>query len=413
MHIGILTACYAPVVNGVTRLVTLYEKYLRAAGHQVTIFTLGQPMPGEDAATVVRSTGIGLGQTGYHLALGYSHIAQRKLQRVDILHSHHLLMGLEFASRYGNAPIVFTNHTRYDLYLSSYGRVPRRIADRVMNFAWPRLTGLADTVIAPSNSIASRLRSGGVSTPIEVIENGVEVERFRRDASHGLRAELHIPGDAVVLAYVGRIAPEKNIERLIDEFRLAAGQQNDIYLVCVGGGPMLEKVAAMAEGYGLISRTRFVGPVEPDEVPAYLAMSDVFVSASVSEVHPLTVIEALASELPVLAVDAPGMNDIIVSDESGLLVSQSKGSLARAMCAIAGDSTLRNRLATGARAAGRRYDIQNTVERTLALYRRLLDQQGDGIERVDASTRSGSMNGLPRRERISDVSASGRGGSSG
>lgn len=384
MHVGILTACYAPVVNGVTRMVTLYEKHLTAAGHQVTTFTLGQPAPDEDTRRVIRSPGFSLGETGYHVALGYNPVAQRKLQRVDILHSHHLLMGLEFARRYGKGPVVFTNHTRYDLYLTSYGHVPHWVADHMMGYAWSRLTKLADVVIAPSTSIANLLRKSGVSTPIEVIENGVEVERFQRHSDRGLRAELQISEDAYVFVYVGRMAPEKNLWKLMAEFGLAADQNDNVYLLGVGGGSMLNEISEMAAELGLTHRTRFVGPVDPELVPAYLAIGDAFVSASVSEVLPLTVIEALATGLPVLAIESPGMHDIVVSDVSGLLVSGSKGSLAQAMVAVASNSGLHSRLGAGAKMAGQRFDIQNTIEQTLSLYRRLIERR-DYVDRGTAT----------------------------
>jgi 1,2-diacylglycerol 3-alpha-glucosyltransferase len=380
MHIGMLTACYAPVVNGVTRLVALYEKHLTAAGHQVTIFSLGEPAPGEDTGDVIRSPGLNLGQTGYHLALGYSLAAQRELQSVDILHCHHPLMALEFARRYGKGPVVFTNHTRYDLYLNSYGHVPHWLADQMMALAYRRLARLADAVIAPSTTVAGLMRAYGLGVPVEVIENGIEVERFQGAADEDLRAKLRIPEESIVFIYVGRVAPEKNVQRLMAEFRLAADQRDDIYLVCAGGGPLLKALATMVAENGLADRTRLVGPVDQDAVPAYLAMSNAFVSASVSEVHPLCVIEALATGLPVLAIDAPGMCDLVVNDVSGLLVAGMEGDLAVAMGGLAGDDALRSRLAQGARLAGRRYDIGVTVERTLSLYQRLLEEhQGQAV----------------------------------
>lgn len=372
MHIGILTACYGSVVNGVTQIVALHEKYLVAAGHQVTIFTLGQPATEQTNGRVIRSPGIPLGRTGYHLAAGYGRIARRRLSNVDILHCHHLLMGLEFGRRYSSRPIVFTNHTRYDLYLNSYGHVPLWLSERLMGPAWRRLTQMADAVIAPSKSLAVLLRESGVRRPIEVIENGVELERFQRRSHHLERGHLSIPEEAMVFVYVGRIAREKNIRRLVDEFQTIATRRDDAYLLVVGGGPLLQVTKHALADAGLDRWTRFVGPVRPEQVPAYLAVADVFVSASVTEVHPLTVIEAMAAGLPVVAFDSPGMSDIVDDGVSGLLVDQSKGTLSLAMSKLAGDHLLRKHLANSAQTAARQYDIQNNVERTLSLYRRLI-----------------------------------------
>ena len=374
-----LTACYEPVVNGVTQMVAQYERHLTAAGHQVTIFTLGEPASGEDASKVVRSPAMPLGKTGYYFAPRYSREAQFKLREVDVVHCHHLLMSLEFANRYSRRPVIFTNHTRYDLYLSAYARLPAKVASLVMQNTWRRLSGFADVVIAPSTSAQQLLYKAGVQVPVEVIENGVEIQRFRSPRRSYRRAEFGIPAAAVVFTYVGRLSREKNMGRLMVEFRQAARLAEDIHLVLVGDGPLQKKLERQIAADGLTDRVHFLGQATPEEVPAHLAISDVFASASLSEVHPLAVIEALVSGLPVVAIDSPGIGDVVEHDRSGLLVDGSPGSLAEAMSWLAKDSSVRHRLSAGAKLAGAGYDIQITVDRTMSLYRRLVRDQAGRI----------------------------------
>ena len=102
MRIGMVTACYKPVINGVTRMVSLYKQHLEAAGHEVTIFTLGDPDPNDESG-VVRSPGIMLGDYGYYISMRYSSEAQALLQQMDIIHCHHLFMSVEMAHRYGRS----------------------------------------------------------------------------------------------------------------------------------------------------------------------------------------------------------------------------------------------------------------------------------------------------------------------
>ncbi|UCG24207.1 MAG: glycosyltransferase [Chloroflexota bacterium] len=387
MRIGMLTACYDPVVNGVTQMIALYDRHLSAAGHRVTIFTLGAPPPGEDSSKVIRSPAVPLGKTGYYFGIRYDHEAQKRLKEVDVLHSHHLLMGLEFAGRYVTKPVIFTNHTRYDIYLSAYGRLPATVANSIMQQAWPRLTNIADAVIAPSASIERIMRNSGVRTPIELIENGVEVEQFRRPTIGNARSEAGIPAAATVFTYVGRLSREKNIRRLVDEFAIAVGQSDNLYLLLVGAGPMEAKLRRQAGNLGLNRRIILCGQVQPERVPALLAISDAFVSASVSEVHPLAVIEAMAAGTPVIAFDSPGIADIVTHDRTGLLADGTPGSLAAAMRRLAGSGEMRHRLAAGARSAGQRYDIRFTVKRTLSLYRRLIESRR--LRAADVTTNLG------------------------
>ncbi len=120
MKIGMVTACYKPVINGVTRMVSLYKEELEARGHEVTVFTLGEPDPAGEDENVVRSPGISVGSEGYYAAMRYTTAAQKKLSQMDIIHCHHLFMSVDLAHRYASCPIVYTNHTRYDLYTGNF-----------------------------------------------------------------------------------------------------------------------------------------------------------------------------------------------------------------------------------------------------------------------------------------------------
>lgn len=87
MRIGMVSATYdATVVNGAVRMVTLYKEHLEALGHEVTIFTLGEPEESDPAARIVRSPGIRLGGYGYYISMSYTREAQALLRQMDIVH---------------------------------------------------------------------------------------------------------------------------------------------------------------------------------------------------------------------------------------------------------------------------------------------------------------------------------------
>lgn len=366
MQIGMVTACYKPVVNGVTRMVSLYKAELEALGHEVTIFTLGRPDPTGDEVGVVRSPGLPLAM-GYHLAPAYTLAARRRLRQMDIIHCHHLLMGLELAYRYGRSPIVYTNHTRYDLYTGNY--LPQPLADRLLRRLWPRLTALADLVVTPSASMRQVLRAFGVSRPISVIENGVDLRPFHTPFAPLSKTALGLPETAVVATYVGRLSPEKNLATLLGQFAQARQTAPDLHLLLVGDGPLANELRQQVNGLGLATAVHFTGELANSRVADYLAAADFFVTASLSEVHPLTLIEALAAGLPIAAPTAPGIVDLVSSGQTGFLTEPHR--LSEAIDYLAQHSAVRERLAYAARRASQRYDIRQTVQRSLALYERL------------------------------------------
>ncbi|MCB0034228.1 MAG: glycosyltransferase, partial [Anaerolineales bacterium] len=334
MKIGMVTACYKPVINGVTRMVDLYQQWLRQAGHEVTIFTLGEPDVVGDESNVIRSPAWAVGDTGYYAAARYTTEAQKRLQEMDIIHCHHLIMSVEFAHRYGRAPIIYTNHTRYDLYTAVYTRavlpfLPENLIEKAMHTMWPKLTDVCDVIISPSASVKQVMRKFGVRRPIRVIENGVDLRPLLNPTHPRCKQTFGLQTEHVLAVYVGRLSPEKNLPTLLDEFMQAYQQRPELRLLLIGDGPLTNKLKQRVQTAGLDKAILFAGAIPYDEVGNYLAAADLFVTASVSEVHPLTVIEAMAAGLPIAGREAPGVSDSVTAAHSGLLVGEERGALAQ------------------------------------------------------------------------------------
>ncbi len=379
MRIGMVTATYNPsVVNGALRMVTLYRRYLEAAGHEVTIFTIGEPDEADDDPHIVRSPGIPLGDYGYYVTIGYTREAQRLMGEMDILHCHHLFMSVEMAHRYAHCPIVYTNHTRYDLYTGTYIPLPQPAADAIMRQIWPEFTDLADVVIVPSESVRQVMLDFGVRCPTVVIENGIELEPLLNPSRPRQRTEFGIPADAPLAIYVGRLSNEKNVALLLEQFLVAREIVPELHLILVGDGPQKEELEAYAAELELADYAHFLGRVPFEDVCNYLAAADFFVSASMSEVHPLTVIEAMASGLPVAAPVAPGFVDTVVPGSSGYLTDLPESGLAAAIVALAIDRQRCQKMGQAAREdACHRFDINRTIALTIQLYDQLLRERPD------------------------------------
>ena len=376
MRIGMVTACYKPVMNGVTRMVALYKETMEDAGHEVTVFTLGDRDPDGEEPGIVRTPGIPLGDTGYYLNFRYTKEAQERLREMDIVHCHHLFMSVEMAHRYGNCPIVYTNHTRYDLYTGAYSPLPQPAADAIMRQVWPEFTGYCDVIITPSAGVRDVMRSFGVTQRIEIIPNGIDLQPFRNPLRPHHRADYGIPDDATLLIYTGRVASEKGLNKLVVQFGLARDIIPDLFLLVVGKGPYTEKLRHQVSELNVEEAVHVSGAVPYEEMGNVLAMGDIYVTASVSEVHPLSVIEAMAAGLPVAAVSSPGISDTVTVGENGLLASKAEG-LAAAIVGLAVDAARRTEMGHAARESSRQYDIKHTVAQTMDLYEELRDTRPD------------------------------------
>jgi glycosyltransferase involved in cell wall biosynthesis len=360
-------------------MVTLYKLYLEAAGHEVFIFTLGEEQTGDEAAKIIRSPGIRLGDYGYYISMGYTRTAQALLAQMDIVHSHHLMMSVEMAHRYARCPIVYTNHTRYDLYTGAYTPLPQPAADAIMRQVWPEFTDLADIVIAPSESVRRLMIDFGVRCPTVVIENGIELAAFLNPQRPHNRSELGLAGDVPLFIYVGRLSSEKNLVLLLKQLAIAREINPEIHLAIIGKGSQEVELRQQAQALDLEEHVHFVGVVPYDDVPNWLAAADVFVTASTSEVHPLTVIEAMASGLPIIGVASPGIIDSVASGSTGFITRTAEGGLAAAMVALSQDRPRARSMGEAARRASLRFDIDRTVGLTLELYAELLVSRPDRL----------------------------------
>lgn len=379
MRIGQLTDCYKPIINGVTHFIALHKKTLESWGHEVYVFTIGYEDYQDPEPNIVRSPAVPLSDTGYHLSFRYSSRARRLAERMDVLHAHHpFLAGRQAVriARKANIPLVFTNHTRYDLYARYYlPFVPSPLSESMLETYLPHFANQCDLVVAPCHYVAKLLREMGVEAPIEVIPNGVEVERIAHPPAPLTKADLGLPEEACVALFVGRVAAEKNVVFLLRAFSRAADQVPNLHLVIIGDGPQKEHLQELASWAVLTDRVHLVGAVPYEEIPNWLPMADFFVTASVSEVHPLSLLEALAAGLPALGITSPGIEDSIEDGDNGLLSSEDVDAFAGQMVRLAQDGDLRARLAEGARRSRHRFDIRQTSARLLACYHRLIEER--------------------------------------
>jgi glycosyltransferase involved in cell wall biosynthesis len=375
MRIGMMADIYKPHISGITNYIELNKKYLEMRGHEVFIFTFGNLDYPDTETNVIRSPGMPLIDTGYYLNFRYSAKARRLLQTMDVVHVHHPFLSGRLALRYCrpiDIPIVFTNHTRYDIYAQTYmPMLPDEVSEILLQTYMPNFCEAVDLVVAPSPGIASVLRRLGVEGHIEVVPNGVEISRFQRAKPASRRQYGFRTGD-LLYVYTGRLAPEKNLPLLLEAFRGAAQALPNLHLVLVGSGPEEEKLKKMAAKWPVRNRIHFMGRVPYEEIPGFLAMCDAFVTASISEVHPLSVIEAMGAGLAVLGAYSVGVGDTVRDGETGLLTEATAPAFAAQMTRLALQPESRRQFGANARQNSSQYDINRTVSVMLQHYDRLV-----------------------------------------
>ena len=379
MRIGQLTEVYKPVVNGVTNFVSLHKGVLESWGHKVFVFTLGHEDYEDEELHVIRSPAIPLSDTGYHVSFRFSRRARKKIKTMDVLHVHHPFItgrqAVSLGKRYG-IPVVFTNHTRYDLQARYYiPFVPEGLSRAFLEAYLPHFTDQCDLVVAPSCGTAQVMREIGVTCPIEVISNGVDLGSFQEPRFRRTRPELGIGPDEKVLISVGRIGPEKNLSFLLSVFAEICRLMPETRLLLIGDGRAIDDLRDQAHHSGVADRVEFIGPVAYDEVPSYLAIADVFITASTAETFGLAAVEAMAAGVPVVGIVSTGIGETVEDGVGGFVVPADVKAFVQATVSLLTNGDLRERLSDGAREASQKYAIVRTSQELLSHYERLVREQ--------------------------------------
>lgn len=373
MRIGMFADMYKPHLSGVTNYIALYKKRFEELGHEVYVFTFGNHEYVDDESHIVRSPALAWGKTGWQLGLGISKEARELIPTLDVAHVHHPFVSGRVALRHAKpagVPVVFTNHTRYDIYSDAYASFfPRALRMAYLRGYLRSFARDIDLVISPSPGIKEWLAEFGVTDQAVLLSNCVDTQPFLHPAHPRSRTEFGFAGESVVFCYLGRIGPEKNLGLLIEAFIRAAETDPSISLLLLGDGPARGEAQERLWAHGLTDRVHFAGLTPYAMVPDTLAAADVFVTASVSEVHPLVVMEAMAAGLPAIGVHSPGVGDIIVDGETGFLTSEDAEPLSERMLELARDPGLRERMSAASREAAAGYDIRIMADRMLELYR--------------------------------------------
>jgi len=251
--------------------------------------------------------------------------------------------------------IVFTEHGR----LSDAGPSPkRRTANRVLAHA-PR------TVVTVSSELKQHLVAEGFPTDkINVIYNGIDVGPLPdASARTRVREQLGLDERTIVIGTVARLDPVKDLQTLVRALG-APGARRPMTLLVIGDGPERSTIEAAACHAGVASSVRFLG--HRDDARDLLAGCDLYANSSISEGISLTILEAMAAGLPVVATHVGGTPEIVDAFCGRLVPARDPETLAATLSELAGSPTLRSDLG---RASRRRVEERFTLDRMIAEYR--------------------------------------------
>lgn len=400
MKIAFFCDAYTPTRNGVAISAATTAEELRRRGHEVTIFAPRYRGYTDQDETVIRfpamqwfrakDFALALPILSSKFILPVLHQQEQffAAQQFDVVHTHSPFtigtIGARWGKRYG-VPVVFTFHTLYHRYLH-YAPLPRWYSRPYTVHRVRRHCRFCRHIIAPSRAIARRMSLFHPKSPISIVPTGVRIERFQNGDGARVRARYGITLGELVLLYVGRLGPEKNLDFLLSTLAPLLGEKQGekqdeenkkqsaprVRLMIVGGGPVLEKLQNLARQLGISRDVIFTDFVEPQQIPDYFAAGDIFTFASRTETQGVSISEALAAGLPCVVVGALGAAEALQPEINGLVVPPDETAFREAVARLIECEALRRQMAAAARLHAPQLTLDKSVDDLLTIYHGVL-----------------------------------------
>lgn len=375
MKILMVTNTYAPHVGGVARSVESFTHQFRELGHRVQIVC--PTFEGvESTRQVIRVPAIEhFRGSSFSFPLPFPSGVHHAIDEFapDIVHSHHPFLLGDAALRIGaerGIPVVFTHHTQYDKYTHHLGAGESHLAKVFINDLDVGYCNLCDTIVAPSETVRQDLQRRKVTTPIEVIPTGIDEAWWKVGSTVSAREAMGVPQDAIVVGHVGRLATEKNLPFLATAVAEFLNVNPTAWFIVAGTGKWEAGLKDAMASAGVADRVITWGILDPVQLRNVYHSMDVFAFASTSETQGIVLAEALACGVPVVAIEGPGVREVIRDEINGRMLTQPTPSefVAALQWVVDQPDLSRSNLRREAEASAAAYSIEKSAEAMLKLY---------------------------------------------
>ncbi|MGM5483752.1 MAG: glycosyltransferase [Nanobdellota archaeon] len=329
MNVAIFSDTFLPQINGIVTATLNLAKGMADRGHTVHLivpkFKTGEEFKYKNVNVVRVPSMKAYFYEGFRFSLFFNPFIFNYIKKNDIEVIHFetpVTLGVEaiINAKLSKIPIVGTFHTfiadkDYLKHIGMDNRFFELVTWKYINF----FNNSCDLVTSPSNFTAKELQDKGCKKDIKVISNGIDLSKFDNSRKDLIKKKYDLKGKT--LLYIGRIAYEKNIEILLKAFSKIVKEEPHTKLILVGGGPQEAIIDNIIDKMGLDKNVVRTGPIPYNELikSGIFWASDIFVTASVTENQPMTILEAMANNLPCIGPDAKGIPDLIENNKTGYL----------------------------------------------------------------------------------------------
>jgi glycosyltransferase involved in cell wall biosynthesis len=388
MRILLASDLYFPVINGVSVFTRNLAHGLAARGHTVAIIAPSQSMNRdiefEDEVTIYRTRAIIF---PFYQNIRISLSPNIEVRRIikdfqpDVVHIQMPLgigqAAMSVADHY-RIPIVSTSHAMPENLMDNLKRLSA--FSRPINYMireWGRhFHNKADTITSPTQSGLNSFgkHAQNLKKPVRIISNGINLAKFSPGtAESALYEKYRLPTDKPVLVYVGRLDAEKHIDIVLHAFARVR-KDKDAHLLLIGSGLEEDNLKQSARDLGISQAVTFAGFVPEEDKIALEKTGHLFVIASPVELQCIAALEAMASGMPVVAVNAGALPELCQDGKNGYTFDlDDDQDAADKIVTILSDAAMWKKYSDGSLAIAKSHDLEHTLDEFEALYKEVID----------------------------------------
>ncbi len=390
LRILLASETYPPDTNGAAIFVEHLANDLAQSGHEIMVVAPGTAFRDEikkekNNLSIFRIKSISLKPIHPYFRATYRINLTEKINAItddfnpEIIHIHnHFSVGRSCLSiaKKKSIPIIGTNHFMPD-NLTEY--FPRAIEKKISSYMWQdflKVYNQLNYVTAPSQVAVNMIRGLGLTVPAEVISNGIDLGKFSSPkVNRNIYKKYNIGEDIPTFLFVGRLEKDKNIDLILKALAMALNKQT-IQVIIVGKGKDENKLERLAEKLNLPDRVIFTGRVPDDDLRQFYGLADVYIGSGTAELQGLAVMEAMAGGLPILAVNAVALPELVKDGVNGYLFAADKNDLADKMLEILADENKLKSMAAQSLRLIQVHDKENTIKQFMDLYQKIIFSPG-------------------------------------
>ena len=415
MKIAICSDTYYPMTNGVAVFTTNLAKGLKKRGHEVIVISpsfTGKKHTHTDPETGVINhyltakrfhlypdqihkipekkevLGVKMPRLTYKNGLWLSTRPRREIKKIlrdfkpDVIHlqtAGPVGLGVMNYVKKTDTPLVSTGHSYPDNFTSQFKLLKhiKRPVDTAVRHYLNSFLKNAEYATMPTEMAIEELipeNRKRFKVPVEALSNGVDLSTFKPgEPSKKILEKYHLEKDRPRVLYIGRIDPEKSIENVIKAFSKVLSKIPEAEFILIGDGADKSRLEKLTENLEITGDVHFLGRILPPDLYELYRTGSVFATASETETQGIVLIEAAATGLPLVAVDAGAVKEICRNNENGFLCQPDDiDKIASSLVKILSNKDLQKKMSEASLKIAKTHDLNRTLERFEEIYKSVI-----------------------------------------